>query len=341
MLRSRAAYARREVIAAGPTLLGAAVLSRLLDGSSANAAEPWPTSSIQIVVPFPPGGSADLAAWPAGAEINRQFGVPVSVEYRAGEAGAIGNAYVAHAKPDGGTLLVSVNSVAYLPEARQSSGLGANYEMTDLVPIARIISDPMMLVVPANSPWPDADALLKDLRVRPNQIAFSSAGVFSPSHVAMSMMLSARGLTMRHIPSQGLGTAVKVLLAGQVQAVALTLGLISRHLREGLLRVLASWGTQRDPRLPDIPTFAELGMPDVRFFQWDGLFAPAGLPEALVLRLREAMRVAASQRALIDMFKRAGSAIAYMDAPEFTRFIAEDRERVLKVIRQVQISDNR
>ncbi len=161
-------FQRREFLTTSLQLAGAAMVPGALLSSGAQAANPWPTSSITVVSPFPPGGATDLAAWPIGAEINRLLGVPVNIEYRTGEAGAVGNASVAHATPDGATLLVAVTSVAYLPDAGLTGAPSSHYKLSDLRPIACVGLEPFMLAVPANAPWKTVEEYIADAKAHPD-----------------------------------------------------------------------------------------------------------------------------------------------------------------------------
>ncbi len=314
-----------------------AMLPASLLNRGARAATPWPTSSMSVVSPFPPGGATDLVAWPIGAEINRLLGVPVNIEYRTGEAGAVGNASVAHAQPNGSTLLVSVTSLAYLPDAGSAAAHSSHYKLSDLRPIACMVVEPFMLAVPASAPWKTIEEYIADAKAHPGIISFSSSGSLSTQHIAIEMLMSGAGIRMKHHPYGGTGPAVKALIAGEVQSGAIIPGLLKQHVAEGRLRVLASWGSARNAKFPDVRTFTEIGLKNVEFNQWVGLFAPAALPDELVTRLRETVRIAASQQGLIKMFERAGSPLQYMDAPEFERVVAADRARFTPIIQGIQL----
>ncbi len=168
-------------------------------------------------------------------------------------------------------------------------------------------------------------------------ISFSSSGVLSTQQLAMEMLMSATGVRLKHHPYGGTGAAIKALIADEMQSGPIIPGLLKQHVAEGRLRVLACWGSERNALFPDVRTLTEAGLKNVQFNQWVGLFAPAGLPDELASRLRETVRIAATQQGLIKMFERAGSPLRYMDAPEFERMVAADQTRFIPIVQGMQL----
>ncbi|MGE0719474.1 MAG: Bug family tripartite tricarboxylate transporter substrate binding protein [Alphaproteobacteria bacterium] len=315
-------------------LLGAAALPLLPTLAAAQA--PWPTRTVTVIVPFPPGGQADLAARPVAAALEKILGRPVVVENRAGGAGgSVGNAAAARAAPDGHTLLVTLSSLAVLPEADRLFGRQPAYEVSQLAPVARILADPTLLAVPASSPWRTLADFIEDARRRPGIIPYGSSGPYGTLHVAMEMLAASAGIKLLHVPFRGAGPALVALLAGEVQALASAPGVLKPHVDEGRLRVLASWAGERIAAFPDVPTFREAGHPDVEFYIWAGLFAPAGVPEPIVQRLRAAMADAMRSPDVVKAFETAGSPPAHQDAPDFARFVAADSTRLIAAVRRI------
>ncbi|MCC7272488.1 MAG: tripartite tricarboxylate transporter substrate binding protein [Alphaproteobacteria bacterium] len=305
-------------------------------GGPAAAQAQWPTRAVTVIVPFPPGGQADLAARPVAAALEKALGRPVVVENRAGGGGgSVGNAAAARAAPDGYTLLVTLSSLAVLPEADRLFGRQPAYEVAQLAPVARILADPTLLAVPAAAPWKSVADLLADARARPGVIPYGSSGPYGTLHVAMEMLAASAGIRLLHVPFRGAGPALVALLAGEVQALASAPGVLKPHVDEGRLRVLASWSDRRIAAFPDVPTFRELGHPDVEFYIWAGLFAPAGVPEPIVARLRRAMAAAMTSPEVIRAFEAAGSPPAHLDAPEFAAFVAADSARLIAAVRRI------
>lgn len=299
------------------------------------AQEPWPSRPIAMVVPFPPGGQADLAARPIAQALEKQLGRPVVVDNRGGAGGAIGNAAVARAAPDGYTLLMTLSSLAVLPESARLFDRAPAYEVDQLTPIARVLADPTLLAVPAGAPWRTLADLVADAKARPGLIPYGSSGPYGTLHVAMEMFAASAGIRLLHVPYRGAGPALTDLLSGQIQALASAPGVLKPHVDSGALRVLANWGAGRVPSFPDLPTFRELGFADVEFYIWAGLFAPRGLPEAISTRLKAAMAAAMADPATLQVFEKAGSPPAYQDAAAFAAFVAADSARLIEATRKI------
>lgn len=295
----------------------------------------WPERAITMVVPFPPGGQADLAARPIAAALERLLGKPVVVDNRAGGGGSVGHALAARAAPDGYTLMTALSSLAVLPEADRLFGRPPTYEVTQFTPIARILADPTLLAVPASAPWKTLKEFVDDARARPGRIPYGSSGPYGTLHVAMEMFAASAGIKLLHVPFRGAGPALTGLLSGTVQALASAPGVLKPQVAEGRLRVLACWGAERVPSFPDAPTFEELGYRDVEFYIWAGLFAQTGTPEPIVTRLRDATREAMRSPEVVKVFEGAGSPPAYLDAPEFARFVAADSARLIAAVQKI------
>lgn len=321
---------RRDVIAALGAISAGPLLPRLT-----TAQEPWPSRPITMVVPFPPGGQADLAARPIAQALEKLLGRAVVVDNRGGAGGALGNAAVARAAPDGYTLLMTLSSLAVLPESSRLFGRAPSYEVAQLAPVARVLADPTLLAVQASSPWKTLKDLVDDAKARPGLIPYGSSGPYGTLHVAMEMFAVAAGIKLLHVPYRGAGPALTDLLSGQLQAIASAPGVLKPHVDSGALRVLANWGAGRIPSFPDLPTFRELGYADVEFYIWAGLFAPTGLPPAIALRLQNAMKTAMTDPDIIKTFEAAGSPPAYQDTPEFTAFVAADSARLIEATRKI------
>jgi tripartite-type tricarboxylate transporter receptor subunit TctC len=315
--------------------LGVAPVLPLLGGIGAWAQGNWPTRTITMIVPFPPGGQADLAARPIAASLEKTLGQAVVVDNRGGAGGAVGNAAAARAEPDGHTLLMTLSSLAVLPEADRLFDRKPAYEVSQLAPVARVLADPTLLAVPASAPWRTLKDLVEDAKKRPDTIPYGSSGPYGTLHVAMEMFANAAGIKLLHVPYRGAGPAVTGLLAGQIEALASAPGVLKPHVDAGAVRILANWGATRIPSFPDIPTFKEAGYPEVEFYIWAGLFAPKGLPEPVVTRLGDAMRQAMADPEVQRVFEGAGSPPAYQDAQEFARFVETDSARLITAVQKI------
>ena len=307
-----------------------------ISGSLPAAAQgSWPTRSMTIVVPFAPGGQADLAARPVALGLARILGQSVVVDNRAGAGGAIGAAFVANAEPDGHTLLMALSAVAVLPEAERVSGRKPSYEMSQFTPIARVLGDPNLLIVPAASPYKTVKDLVDDAKQRPGQIAYASAGNFGASHVCMEMFCQAAGIKLLHVPYRGGGPALAALLGGQVALTAQGAGPLKGYSDEGKMRVLATFGAERHPAFPDAPTFMQAGYDNVVFYVWAGLFVPKGVPADVVGRLQKAVNTVMHDPEIIGILNKAGSPPAYLDAAEFAAYIETDSKRLIATVHKI------
>jgi tripartite-type tricarboxylate transporter receptor subunit TctC len=315
-------------------LVTAAVLALALLGAEAGAQDAYPSRPITLIVPFPPGGVADIVARPAADALGRVLGAPVVIENKAGAGGGIGMAYVAKAKPDGYTLLLALSSISILPEADKILGRPPMYQLDQLVPIARLTADPTVLAVRADSRWKTLQEFVADAKKRPGAITYGSSGNYGTMHVPMEMFASDASIKLLHVPYTGAGPAVVGLLGGNIDALATGPSTVIQHVKAGTVRVLASWGDHRLVSLPDVPTLSESGFNAV-FFQWSGLFAPAGTPAPVLTKLRAAARIAAADPGFVAALATVQTPVQYLDAPDLQRFWDADAQKLGAVVRRV------
>jgi tripartite-type tricarboxylate transporter receptor subunit TctC len=314
-------------------LLGAATAALVLPRPA--LAQEFPSRPVTMVVAFPPGGQGDVVARPVAAGLERLWKVPVPVVNRAGAAGEIGYASVARAAPDGQSLLMGLSSLAVLPEAARLFGRTPSYEVEQLTPIALFTADPTLLAVPAEAPWRTLEEFIADARARPGAIAYSSSGLYSALHVPMAMLTIAAGIDLLHVPFQGGGPAMTAIISRQVQLLASGPGPLTPHVRDGRLRVLASWGARRIPGYEDVPTLIERGYPDAEFYIWAGAFAPAGTPAPVLARLREGMGIAARDPEVLRALAASGNNLDYRDAEAFAAFFKTDAARLRRAVQRI------
>jgi tripartite-type tricarboxylate transporter receptor subunit TctC len=307
----------------------------LVAAGPAAADEAYPSRPITIIVPFPPGGIADLTARPLAAALERGFKQPVVVSNKAGAAGAVGMQSVAIAKPDGYTLLLGLVSISIIPEVDALFGRPPAFTREQFVGIARLNADPPLLVANAAMPWKSVEELLEDARKRPGEITYASSGIYGASHVPLEMLLhAAGGLKMRHLPTTGGGPATTAVLGKHAALWASPPALAVPHVKAGKLRPLATWGASRLAAFPDVPTLRELGY-DVEYSLWAGLFAPSGVPAGVVKALREATRQAVADPDFKAAMDRAQTPIAYQDADEFKAWWDHDAAMLARVIKKI------
>ena len=293
-------------------------------------AQDYPTKPITMVVPFPPGGVADIVGRPLASTMEKFLKQPVIVVNRTGAGGAVGMGAVAKAPADGYTILMALSSISVFPVADRINGKQPAYELRDLAPIALVTADPTVLVVRADGPYKTLKDFVAAAKANPGKINYSSAGVYSTLHVAMEIFADAAGIRLFHVPYQGGGPAVTALLGGQVEALASGPAAAVGQIKAGKMRALASWGTERLALMPDVPTFKELGY-DAEFYIWSGVFVPASTPSSITNKLRDAVKRAATSAEFRSAMEKVSTPVSYLDAPEFQKYWDKDAAR-LKVV---------
>jgi tripartite-type tricarboxylate transporter receptor subunit TctC len=293
-------------------------------------AQDYPTKPITMVVPFPPGGVADIVGRPLASTMEKFLKQPVIVVNRTGAGGAVGMGAVAKAPADGYTILMALSSISVFPVADRINGKQPAYELRDLAPIALVTADPTVLVVRADGPYKTLKDFVAAAKANPGKINYSSAGVYSTLHVAMEIFADAAGIRLFHVPYQGGGPAVTALLGGQVEALASGPAAAVGQIKAGKMRALASWSTERLTLLPEIPTFKELGY-DAEFYIWSGVFVPASTPSSITNKLRDAVKRAATSAEFRSAMEKVSTPVSYLDAPEFQKYWDKDAAR-LKVV---------
>src|SRR5881394_2604280 len=278
---------------------------------TAGAAQDYPSKPITMIVPFPPGGVADIVGRPLASVMQKSLKHPVVVVNRTGAGGAVGMAAVAKSAPDGYTLLMGLSSISIFPVADGIKGKQPMFETTDFAPIALVTADPTVLVVREDSPYKTLKDFVDAAKADPGKINYSSSGVYGTLHVSMEIFANAAGIKLFHVPYQGGGPAVTALLGGKVQASAQGPAAAIGQINGGKFRALASWGTERLKLLPDIPTFKELGY-DAEFYIWTGIFVPAATPAPIIARLREAVRNAATSEDFKATMEKVSTPVAYL-----------------------------
>ena len=311
-----------------------AALALVLLAPAAFAQSDYPNKQVTMVVPFPPGGVADITARPLADVLGRILKQPVIVENKSGAGGGVGMQYVARAKPDGYTILMALSSISIIPEADKVLGRDPMFQLNQLVPIARFTADPTVLAVRADSPYKSVKDLLDAAKKAPGTIPYGSSGNYGTMHVPMEMLNAAAGTKMLHVPFTGAGPAVVALLGGQVAALSTGPSTVMGHLKAGKIRVLATWGESRHPALPDVPTLKELGY-DATFSQWTGLFVPAGTPQPVIEKLREASRAAVADPAFKTALEKVETPIQYLDQPQFKAFWDRDATKLAQVVQKI------
>jgi tripartite-type tricarboxylate transporter receptor subunit TctC len=302
--------------------------------ATALAQDNYPSRPITMIVPFPPGGVADIVGRPLAASMQKTLKQPVVVVNRTGAGGAVGMAAVAKAPADGYTVLMALSSISIFPVSDRINGKQPAYEMNEFAPIALVTADPTVLVVRADSPYKTLKDFVDAAKANPGKINYSSSGVYGTLHVAMEIFANAAGIKLFHVPYQGGGPAVTALLGGQVEASAQGPAAAIGQIKGGKMRALASWSTERLKLLPDIPTFKELGY-DAEFYIWSGMFVPVATPAPIVNKLREAVREAATSGEFKSAMEKVQTPVSYLDAPEFQKYWDRDAARLKVALEKI------
>jgi len=290
------------------------------------AASLWPTVTraqarpVRIVVPFAPGGGADLIARLVQPHLRQALAQPFIVENRAGAAGRIGTDAVAKAEPDGHTVLMTTeSSLVIAPHI----GVPMSYDpLKDFAPVSLLTRNAVVLVVHPSVPANTLMDYIALARARPGQMFYASSGVGGPNHLAGEIFKQMTGLDIVHVPFQGTGAAIPAVIANQVGAMWGFLAGLIPHIRSGSLRALAVGSRERSSVLPDTPTVAEAGVPGYEAASWIGLLAPAATPPPLIDRLWVALARAMATPAVKDVLLRDGSDIV-MSKPDVFRAAME------------------
>jgi len=315
-------------------LIGSAATAAALAGDSPEAQEAYPTRPVTVINPFPPGGAVDVVARPLASLLEPLLKQPIVIETKAGAAGQVGAQFAASAKPDGYTLLMHLVSISGFAEVDKLFGRPAKFTRDDFIPVARFIADPMVLVVNDQQPHKTVQELIDDAKRRPNELVFSSSGLYGALHLPTALFMKAAGIQLRHLPTAGGGPALTAILGNNAQVLVSSIAAANAQMKAGKVRPLAGFGARRAPALPDVPTMKELGY-NIEFYLWIGMFAPKGTPPAVISTLRDAARKAAAD----DKFKQAmanlGQDVAYLDQAEFKAFWDADAQRVEDAVRSI------
>jgi len=297
-------------------------------------AQDYPSKPITMVVPFPPGGVAEIVGRPLASLMEKSLKQPIVLINRPGAGGAVGMGSVAKGPADGYTILMGLSSISIFPVSDRINGKTPPYELKDFTPIALVTADPTVLVVRADGPYKTVKDFVDAAKANPGKINYSSSGVYGTLHVAMEIFANSAGIKLFHIPYQGGGPAVTALLAGQVEASPQGPAAAIGHIRAGKMRALASWGTERLKLLPGIPTFKELGY-DAEFYIWTGVFVSAATPAPIVVKLRQAVREAATSAEFHAAMEKVSTPVAYRDAPEFQKYWERDAARLKLALEKI------
>ena len=298
------------------TLLAANPVAGKLDVGRALAQDKFPSRGVTILIGYPPGGSIDATARTLAPVLTRLIGQAVVVQNRPGAAALVGTHQAAIAAPDGYTFTVATTQLALLPAVDQIFGRPPTFTRDQFRPIALVSADPSLIFVNTSQPWTTVAELVADAKKQPGEILYASGGLYGTTHIAVEIFMKATGIRMRHLPTTGGGPALTAVLGGNAALLAAHPAVGAPQAKAGRLRPLVTMGTRRVASFADVPTMKELGL-DGEYYQWNGVFVPAKVPDAIVTFWRETLAKAVKDPETIESVARQGTSITYLDADEF------------------------
>jgi tripartite-type tricarboxylate transporter receptor subunit TctC len=300
---------------------------------SAACAQPYPVKPVRLVVTYTAGGPADIAARALAQKLAEMWGQQVVVDNRAGAGGIIGTELVAKAAPDGYTLLHGTAAGLIINPLLVKK---LSYDtFRDFAPVSMVVIVPQLLVTHPALPATTLKELIALAKARPGALNYASVGIGSPNHLGMELLKSMAGVDMVHVPYKGATPAMADLIAGQVQLAFNGMASVLPQIASGKLKAIAIGSARRSPAAPDVPTVAEAGLPGFEYVAWNGNFAPAGTPAALVNRLSADIRKALAAPDVVQRLASLGSEPGGNTPAEFAAYVKADHARWARVVQTV------
>jgi len=326
-----------EVAARGPRACAGLALicvALLLAAIPAAAQDAFPSHPIQLVVPQPPGGVADLHARPLAQAMEKILKQPVVVINKPGAGSVMGTQFVANSRADGYTMLVAMPGFFITPPVDIFNGRPPKFKIEQFTPIARLSAEPLVMVVQPGRQWKSVADLVADAKRRPGEITFASSGLYTSLHLQMEFFAASAGITLKHVPYNGAGPAVISLLGGHVDALASGPGPVLKKITSGGLVALAMSGDKRLAELPDVPTLKELGY-NVEYYQQVGIVARKETPATALKVLREAAKGAVKDPEFASALTNLGTGVSYLDASDYQAQWAKDAKSIAEVLQRI------
>ncbi len=309
----------RRAVVAGLAVSG---VGALLAPLRASAEAHYPSQPIRVIVPFAPGGGADLTARLLSQHVPDMLGQPLVVENRPGAAGRVGTGVIAKSAPDGYSLLVTTeSSLVIAPHI----GVAIGYDpLKDFAPVSLLTRNTVVLVVHPSVPAQTLGEYIALAKAHPGDMFFGSSGVGGPNHLAGETFNRMAGVKVTHVPYPGTGLAIQAVIANQVGAMWGFMAGVVPYIRNGSLRALAVGSKERSPVLPDVPTVIEAGVPGFEAVSWVGMVAPAGTPDPIVQALQQASNRALHLPEVVAVLDKSGTEIVASKPDEFARVMRDD-----------------
>ncbi|MEI7565842.1 MAG: tripartite tricarboxylate transporter substrate binding protein [Burkholderiaceae bacterium] len=311
------------------------ILLALLTTVSMTQAQEWPARPINLIVSYPPGGTADLMARTIATPLGKILGTSIVVENKPGASGQIAASYVAKANPDGYTLMLDASSYSVNPSLFPKLPYDPNKDFKTLGILAQY---PNVLLVNPSFPAKSVKELVSMAKAKPNSIAYASSGNGSAQHLAGALFEIQAGVEMQHIPYKGGGPALNDVLGGQVPVFFGSVASTKQYVDTGKLNALAVTGKKRASSMPTVPTMAEAGVAGYEVYEWNGIFAPAATPAAIVLKLSEAITKVMQTPEVRDKVISLGGEIFQGNANEADKFIKAQMVEWARLVKSGKIS---
>lgn len=303
----------------------------LLCAATTAGAQAWPTKPIRLISPYAAGGTNDVTARLVSEQLQQRLGQAILVENKPGASTNIASGFVAKSAPDGYTFYWVAAPFTVNPYLFKTIPYDP---LRDFAPVAQTVIQPIMFSVPASSPAKTVKEYLELARVKPDQATVCSPGNGSGPHLAMEQLAGASGLPLVHVPYKGDAPAVNDLLGARVGACMNAFGTPLQHIKAGKLRGLAVVAKERMPQLPEIPTFAETGYPQVDAYAWFGMLAPAGTPPAIIEKMNAELNAVLKSQVVLDRFALLGALTVGGSAADFDRFIRADLQKWARIVKE-------
>lgn len=309
-------------------------IAAALAGVATPAVAAYPDKPVRIVVPNPPGGAVDVVTRKVAQKLTVQTGQSFVVENKPGASGTIGTTQVVNAPADGYTLLANDNSYTTLPYVFKR----LNWDHQNaLVPIAPFAFSPVVLGVKADSRFKDLASLISYAKAHPGEVTFGTGGPGSSPHFAAEAFQQAAGIKLMHVPYKGAGEAMIGLLGGSVDLLVVSTPTALAPVKGNQMRLLGISGKSRVDVFPNVPTFAEAGVPTFNLFNWSGLAAPKGTPKEVIARLQAEVQKALQAPDMKDFLAQMGSQPGNLDSPAFAQLIQRETAQWASVAQKANI----
>ena len=298
-------------------------------------AQDYPTKTIQIINPFPPGAVTDIVARILAPKMSTLLGQQVVIVNKPGGGGAVGIQAARDSAPDGYTILVTPPPIVLIPIVNKNSG----FALKDFVPLALATSSPNTTVVKADAPWRSLEDVIAEAKKNPGHLTYGSAGPGTTPHFIGELVKLKTKIDMTHVPLGSESAAATAVLGGHVNIAFLTLGTTRSHIEAATMRALAVASNRRLKDFPNVPTTVEKGFPELNLKIWVGFFAPAKTPPAIVKRLAGAIGESLKDPEVVALIEKAQALVENLGPQEAAKFLADEERKWSEVAKVAKIAN--